>query len=67
MYQISCVTMDVSCIFLCNISESMLSGSLSPRHGAASGCRQNRQPPNINVAVHILIRCTQPTKGGLPG
>jgi len=33
----------------------MLSGSLSPWHGASSGCRWTREPPDVEVS-HVYTK-----------
>jgi hypothetical protein len=43
---------------------SMISGSLSPRHGASSGCGWRNGFYIWRVAANILIK--QPTRGGPP-
>jgi hypothetical protein len=41
-----------------------LCGSLSPRHGASSGCGWRRRPPDIEVAANTLNKQSrQPIRG----
>jgi hypothetical protein len=45
----------------------LLCGSLSPRHGASSGCGWRRRPPDIEeLWIYWISSGAQPTRGGLP-